>query len=87
MMLQIQEPKSPWETVHMDWVTALPPGGDMSYNACLVLAKRYSRTPMSLPFYRDDTAMHTAIIIWNKVISHTGLFQNLISERDPRLTS
>ncbi|MBW0589531.1 hypothetical protein O181_129246, partial [Austropuccinia psidii MF-1] len=37
MMIQIQEPKSPWEIVHMDWVTALPPGGDSSYNACLVL--------------------------------------------------
>ncbi|MBW0547950.1 hypothetical protein O181_087665 [Austropuccinia psidii MF-1] len=33
MMIQIQEPKSPWEIVHMDWVTALPPGGDRSYNA------------------------------------------------------
>ncbi|MBW0500717.1 hypothetical protein O181_040432 [Austropuccinia psidii MF-1] len=26
IMIQIQEPKSPWEIVHMDWVTALPPG-------------------------------------------------------------
>ncbi|MBW0582465.1 hypothetical protein O181_122180 [Austropuccinia psidii MF-1] len=24
MMIQIQEPKSPWEIAHMDWVTALP---------------------------------------------------------------
>ncbi|MBW0532860.1 hypothetical protein O181_072575 [Austropuccinia psidii MF-1] len=37
MIIQIQEPKSPWEIVHMDWVTALPPGGDRSYNSCLVL--------------------------------------------------
>ncbi|MBW0525077.1 hypothetical protein O181_064792 [Austropuccinia psidii MF-1] len=29
MMIQIQEPKYPWEIVHMDWVTALPPGGDI----------------------------------------------------------
>ncbi|MBW0528762.1 hypothetical protein O181_068477 [Austropuccinia psidii MF-1] len=29
-MIQIQETKSPWEVVHMDWVTALPPGGDRS---------------------------------------------------------
>ncbi|MBW0553275.1 hypothetical protein O181_092990 [Austropuccinia psidii MF-1] len=27
-MIQIQEPSTPWELVHMDWVTALPPGGD-----------------------------------------------------------
>ncbi|MBW0588642.1 hypothetical protein O181_128357 [Austropuccinia psidii MF-1] len=91
MMIQIQEPKYPWEIVHMDWVTKLPPGGDRSYNACLVLVDRYSKTPMFLPFHKDDTAMDTAmdtaIMIWNEVISHTGLFQNIISDRDPKFTS
>ncbi|MBW0537936.1 hypothetical protein O181_077651 [Austropuccinia psidii MF-1] len=71
----------------MDWVTALPPGGDRSYNACLVLADRYIKTPMFLPCHKDYTAMDTAIMIWNKAISHTGLFQNIISDRDPKFTS
>ncbi|MBW0523438.1 hypothetical protein O181_063153 [Austropuccinia psidii MF-1] len=31
--------------------------------------------------------MDTAIMIWNKVISHTGIFQNIISDRDPKFTS
>ncbi|MBW0563168.1 hypothetical protein O181_102883 [Austropuccinia psidii MF-1] len=84
MMIQIQAPKSPWEIVHMDWVTALPPEGDRSYNACLVLVERYSKPPTSLPCHKDDTDMDTAIMIWNKVISHTGLFQNIISDRDPK---
>ncbi|MBW0539627.1 hypothetical protein O181_079342 [Austropuccinia psidii MF-1] len=83
MIIQIQEPKSPWEIAHMDWVTALPPGGDRSYNACLVLVDRYSKTPMFLPCHKDDTA----IMIWNKVISHTGIFQNIISDHNPKLTS
>ncbi|MBW0564717.1 hypothetical protein O181_104432 [Austropuccinia psidii MF-1] len=87
IMIQIQEPKFPWEIVHMDWVTELPPGVDRSYNACLVLVDRYSKTPMFLPCHKDDTAMDTAIMIWNKVISHTGLFQNIISDRDPKFTS
>ncbi|MBW0552360.1 hypothetical protein O181_092075 [Austropuccinia psidii MF-1] len=87
MMIQIQEPKSPWEIVHMDWVTELPPGGDRSYNACLVLVDRYSKTPMFLPCHKEYTAMETAIMIWNKGFSHTGLFQNIISDRDPKLTS
>ncbi|MBW0578290.1 hypothetical protein O181_118005 [Austropuccinia psidii MF-1] len=86
MMIQIQEPKSPWEIVHIDWVTALPPGGDRIYNTYLVLADRYSKTPMFLPFHKDDTARDTAIMIWNKVISHTDLFQNIISDRDPKYT-
>ncbi|MBW0561830.1 hypothetical protein O181_101545 [Austropuccinia psidii MF-1] len=87
MMVQIQEPKSPWEIVHMDWVTALPPGGDRSYNACLVLVYRYSKFPMFLSCHKDNTAMDTAIMIWNKAISHTGLFQNIIIDRDPKFTS
>ncbi|MBW0537818.1 hypothetical protein O181_077533 [Austropuccinia psidii MF-1] len=87
MMIQIKEPTSPWEIVHMDWVTALPPGGDRSYNACLVLVDRYSKPPMFLPCHKDDTAMDTTIIIWNKAISQTGLFQNIISDRDPKFTS
>ncbi|MBW0570804.1 hypothetical protein O181_110519 [Austropuccinia psidii MF-1] len=87
MMIQFQELKSPWEIAHTDWVTALPPGGDRSYNACLVLVDRYSKTPMFLPCHKDDTAMDTAIMIWNQVISQTGLFQNIISDRDPKLNS
>ncbi|MBW0556980.1 hypothetical protein O181_096695 [Austropuccinia psidii MF-1] len=71
----------------MDWVTPLPPGGDRSYNACLVLVDRYSKTPMFLPCHKYDTAMDTAIMIWNKVISHTGLFHNIISDRDLKFTS
>ncbi|MBW0466616.1 hypothetical protein O181_006331 [Austropuccinia psidii MF-1] len=42
---------------------------------------------MFLPFHKDDTAMDTAIMIWNKAISHTGIFQNIISDRDPKFTS
>ncbi|MBW0553326.1 hypothetical protein O181_093041 [Austropuccinia psidii MF-1] len=42
---------------------------------------------MFLPCHKDDTAMETAIMIWNKVISHTGLFQNITSDRDPKFTS
>ncbi|MBW0466145.1 hypothetical protein O181_005860 [Austropuccinia psidii MF-1] len=87
ILIQIQEPNSPWEIVHMEWVTALPPGGDKSYNAFLVLVHRYRKTPILLPVYMDDTAMDTAIIIWKKFISHTGLLQNIISDRDPKFTS
>ncbi|MBW0547623.1 hypothetical protein O181_087338 [Austropuccinia psidii MF-1] len=42
---------------------------------------------MFLPCHKDDTAMDTALLIWNRVISHTGLFKNIISDRDPKFTS
>ncbi|MBW0464828.1 hypothetical protein O181_004543 [Austropuccinia psidii MF-1] len=86
-MIQIQEPKSPWEIAHMDWVTALPPGGDRSFHACIVLVYRYSKTPMLIPCHKDETAMDTAIMIWKGVISHKGLLQNIISDREPKFTS
>ncbi|MBW0499598.1 hypothetical protein O181_039313 [Austropuccinia psidii MF-1] len=87
LMIHIQEPKSPWAVVHMDWVTALPPGGDKSYNSCLVIVDRYRKTPIFLPWHKDDTAMNTALLLWSRVISHTGLFNNIISYRDPKLKS
>ncbi|MBW0525459.1 hypothetical protein O181_065174 [Austropuccinia psidii MF-1] len=71
----------------MDWVTSLPPGGDKSYNKCLFIVERYSKTPIFLPFHNIDTAMDTALFPWNKVISHTGLFKNIISNTDSKFTS
>ncbi|MBW0507277.1 hypothetical protein O181_046992 [Austropuccinia psidii MF-1] len=71
----------------MDCVTALLPGDDRCYNACLVIVDRYGKTPISLPCHKDDTAMDKALLIWNRVISHTGLFKNIISDRDPKFTS
>ncbi|MBW0528597.1 hypothetical protein O181_068312 [Austropuccinia psidii MF-1] len=71
----------------MDWVTALPPGGHRSFNICLVLVDRYSKTGTFLPYHKDETAMDTAIMIWIRVISHTGFFKNIISDGDPKFTS
>ncbi|MBW0526506.1 hypothetical protein O181_066221 [Austropuccinia psidii MF-1] len=35
IMIQIQEPSRPWEIVHMDWVTGLPPGAYHPQTDCL----------------------------------------------------
>ncbi|MBW0568409.1 hypothetical protein O181_108124 [Austropuccinia psidii MF-1] len=71
----------------MDWVTALPPGGDKGYMECRVIVDRYRKTPILLLCHKDYTAMDTDILIWNRVISHIGLFENIISDRDPKFTS
>ncbi|MBW0483483.1 hypothetical protein O181_023198 [Austropuccinia psidii MF-1] len=86
-MIYIQEPKSRWEVVHMDLVTALPPSDDKSYNAFLLIVDRYGRTPICLPCHKDYTSMDTDLLILSRVLSHTGLFKNIISDRDPKLTS
>ncbi|MBW0511910.1 hypothetical protein O181_051625 [Austropuccinia psidii MF-1] len=84
-MIKIQEPRRPWEMFHMDWVTGLPPGGDISYNAFLVIVDRSSKTPIILPCHKYNKSMDTALLIWNRVVSWTGIFTNIISDRDPKL--
>ncbi|MBW0463419.1 hypothetical protein O181_003134 [Austropuccinia psidii MF-1] len=71
----------------MDWVTDLPPGGDRSYNSFLVVVDRLSKTPVFLPCHKDYTAMDTALLIWNRVVSWTERFTNIINDRDPKFTS
>ncbi|MBW0552077.1 hypothetical protein O181_091792 [Austropuccinia psidii MF-1] len=71
----------------MDWVTALPLSGDKCYNSCLVIVDRYSKTPIFQPCHKDDTAMDTALLLWSRDISHTGIFTNIISDRDPKFKS
>ncbi|MBW0564510.1 hypothetical protein O181_104225 [Austropuccinia psidii MF-1] len=86
-MIKIKEPRRPWEIVPMDWITGLPPGGDISYNAFLVIVDRFSKSSIVLPCHKDDTAMDTALLIWNRVVSWTGIFTNIINDRDPKFTS
>ncbi|MBW0583616.1 hypothetical protein O181_123331 [Austropuccinia psidii MF-1] len=71
-MMRIQEPGRPWEIVHLDWVTSRPPGGDRSYNACPVIVDRFSKAPFFLPCHKDDTAMDTALLIWNRLFFSTA---------------
>ncbi|MBW0463222.1 hypothetical protein O181_002937 [Austropuccinia psidii MF-1] len=71
----------------MDWVTGLVPGGKESFNACLVIFDRYSKGFMCLPCHKEDTAMVTALLFWNKLISTCGVPKIIISDRDPIFTS
>ncbi|MBW0547020.1 hypothetical protein O181_086735 [Austropuccinia psidii MF-1] len=86
-MIKIQEPSRPWEIVHRDWATGLPRVVERSYKSCLVIVDGFSKTPMFLPCHKDDTAMNTPLLLWNIVLSWTGIFTNIISDRDPKFTS
>ncbi|MBW0531083.1 hypothetical protein O181_070798 [Austropuccinia psidii MF-1] len=71
----------------MDGVTSLPPGADRSYNDFLVIFARFSKTPIFLPGQKDDTALDTILLIWNRLVSWTGIFTKIISDIDPKFTS
>ncbi|MBW0511075.1 hypothetical protein O181_050790 [Austropuccinia psidii MF-1] len=70
----------------MNWVTGLPPDGQRIPNSFLVIFDRFSNIPISLPCHKDSTAKDTAVLIWNRVVLLTGIFTNIISYRDPKLT-
>ncbi|MBW0532998.1 hypothetical protein O181_072713 [Austropuccinia psidii MF-1] len=86
-MIKIQQPSRPWEIFHMDLAPGPPQGGYRSYNSCLVIVDRFSKTPIFLPCHKDDTAMDKVLLIWNRVVSWNGIFTNIMSDRDPKLTS
>ncbi|MBW0515156.1 hypothetical protein O181_054871 [Austropuccinia psidii MF-1] len=71
----------------MDWVAGLPPGGYISYNSCIIIFYSSIETPIILPCHTDDTAMNTALLIFNRVVSCNGILTNIISDRDPKCTS
>ncbi|MBW0466247.1 hypothetical protein O181_005962 [Austropuccinia psidii MF-1] len=83
----IEEPKHPRETIKMDWVTGLVPGGKENFNAFLVIFDRYSQCVRCLPCQKKDTAMDTTLLFWDNIISTCGLPKIIISNRDPKFTS
>ncbi|MBW0502932.1 hypothetical protein O181_042647 [Austropuccinia psidii MF-1] len=62
----------------MEWGTALPPSGDRSYNSCLVIVDRYSKTPIFLPCHKDNTAMDTDLLSWTYHPQTDGLAERMI---------
>ncbi|MBW0591685.1 hypothetical protein O181_131400 [Austropuccinia psidii MF-1] len=87
LLQNIEEPKHPWETINMDWVTGIVPVGKGNFNAFLVIVDRYSKNIRCPPCHKEDTAMDTALPFWNKIISIFGIPKTIISNRDPKFTS
>ncbi|MBW0518112.1 hypothetical protein O181_057827 [Austropuccinia psidii MF-1] len=83
----IEEPKHSWETINMDWVTGLLPGGKENYNSCLIIVEISRKSMRCLPCHKEGTAMDTALLFRNNIISTCGVPKIIISDRDPKFTS
>ncbi|MBW0501991.1 hypothetical protein O181_041706 [Austropuccinia psidii MF-1] len=83
----IEEPKNPWQTINMDWVTGLVPGGKENFKAFLIIVGRFSKSMRFLPCHKEDTAMDNALLFWNNIISTCRVPKTIISDRDPKFTS
>ncbi|MBW0515150.1 hypothetical protein O181_054865 [Austropuccinia psidii MF-1] len=87
LLQNIEEPRHPLESITMDWVTALVPGGKENFNYCLVIVDSYSKSVRCLPCHKEDTAIDTALLLWNNIISKCGVPKIIISDRDPKFAS
>ncbi|MBW0495485.1 hypothetical protein O181_035200 [Austropuccinia psidii MF-1] len=87
LLQHIEEPIHPWETINMHWVTGLVPGVKENFNAFLVIVDRFRKSVRCLPCHKEETAMDTALLFWNNIISTCGIPKIIISERDPKFTS
>ncbi|MBW0532246.1 hypothetical protein O181_071961 [Austropuccinia psidii MF-1] len=82
----IEEPEHPWETINMDWVTGLVPGGKENFNACLMMVDRFGKCVRCIPCHRKDTSMDTALLFWNNIICTCGVPQIIITDSDSKFT-
>jgi hypothetical protein len=87
MLQEINEPKSRWEVINMDFVTGLPPGGKENYNCVLVIVDRFSKRARFIPCFKENNAMDIALLFWNHIIADVGCPSVIISDRDPKFTS
>ncbi|MBW0579817.1 hypothetical protein O181_119532, partial [Austropuccinia psidii MF-1] len=88
LLQHIEEPKHPWETINMDWVTGLAQGGKENFNnAFLSIVDSFSNSMKCLPCHKEDTAMDAALLFLNNIISTCGIPNIILSDRDPKFTS
>ncbi|MBW0476020.1 hypothetical protein O181_015735 [Austropuccinia psidii MF-1] len=87
LLQHIEEPKHPWVTINMDWVTGLVLGGEENFNACLIIVDRFSKSIRLLPCHKEDTAIDNSLFFWNNIISTCGFPKIIIGDRDPKFTS
>ncbi|MBW0493871.1 hypothetical protein O181_033586 [Austropuccinia psidii MF-1] len=78
----IEAPKHPWETIKLDWVTGVVPGGKENSNAFLIIVDRFSISVRCLPCYKEDTSIDTALLFWNNITAYhpqlDGLAERMI---------
>ncbi|MBW0483289.1 hypothetical protein O181_023004 [Austropuccinia psidii MF-1] len=71
----------------MGWVTGLVPGGRENLNDFLIIVDRFSESVRFITCHKEDTAMDTALLLWNNIISTCGGPKIIISHKDPKFTS
>jgi len=87
LLQYIEAPTEPWAVVNMDFVTALPPAGLLSYDSVLVVKCRLTRRTRLIPCWKTIDAPGVAALFAAHIVCQHGLPSTIISDRDPKFTS
>ncbi|MBW0551735.1 hypothetical protein O181_091450 [Austropuccinia psidii MF-1] len=71
----------------MGGITELPRSGERLSDDCPVIVSRYCKNPIFFSFHKYQNAMDKDFLLWNRAISHTWLFNNIVNDREPNLTT
>lgn len=77
-------PTRPWESVSMDFISALPKVGALG--SILVVVDRFSKYGTFIAAPADCTAEEAARLFVGNVVKFWGIPENIVSDRDPRFT-
>ncbi|CAA93236.1 retrotransposable element/transposon Tf2-type [Schizosaccharomyces pombe] len=75
----------PWESLSMDFITALPESS--GYNALFVVVDRFSKMAILVPCTKSITAEQTARMFDQRVIAYFGNPKEIIADNDHIFTS
>ncbi|MBW0573215.1 hypothetical protein O181_112930 [Austropuccinia psidii MF-1] len=69
LLQNLEEPKHPWETIHMDCVTGIVLGGKENFISYLVIGDRYRKSAWCPKCCKEDTAIDPELSLWNNTIA------------------
>ena len=85
MLMPLQIPERPWESVSFDLITMLPKS--QGFDAIFVIVDRLTKMSHFIPTSTDCSAVDLARLFFNNVFKLHGLPKEFVSDRDPRFTS
>lgn len=77
-------PGLPWETIHIDYVTALNPTHD-GYDAILTVVDAFTKFAIFIPAKKTFTAIQTARLLIDHVFSMVGPPKRIVSDKGTNL--
>jgi hypothetical protein len=81
----LELPTAPWESIGMDFITALPPA--QGYDSIMTVIDRHTKMAHFIPTQKDVTAQGVAELFAGQIFRLHGLPKSIVSDRDSKFTS